>query len=385
MKSEPMARSFWRALAWPEGLRGQWNVAASSAWPLVQPWLTLTDRVAEECPCPRRPPCRCLHEFIQTRHGWFARCVCQPRECAPTPVNPADRMIWRWDYPRFLAGLRAALQLESLTAARESAPASLVLLGGAPTRQPVFFAPLPFSAPGPIADWSQALHSRPDAILLTPLGAAQPRALALADVLRPGPGGRLLACEPPATFWTKVTRQLGEPASATSTLLKDLRAAVGRLNQAAATATQNPAAPKLAQEVMALAQRIDPQSFQILCAVLSSGDVAKASRRLGLPDSTLRATLAGWRRRGPTYATMLELIRWRKRIGRKETVHLDPALFRAPTPATDHAGLLADVLESLLEMTDENWRERTDELAGLLRPYAQEFRGDGAVASQLPR
>jgi hypothetical protein len=67
---------------------------------------------------------------------------------------------------------------------------------------------------------------------------------------------------------------------------------------------------------------------------------------------------------------MLDLVRWRKQVGRRETVRLNEAIFAAQTPSTDYAGLLTDVLEHLLDMTDDNWEERSRELANLLRPYA---------------
>ena len=38
------------------------------------------------------------------------------------------------------------------------------------------------------------------------------------------------------------------------------------------------------------------------------------------------------------------------------------------TDSVDYPGLLADVLDGLLSMTEENWAERCEELAELLRP-----------------
>jgi hypothetical protein len=36
--------------------------------------------------------------------------------------------------------------------------------------------------------------------------------------------------------------------------------------------------------------------------------------------------------------------------------------------SVDYPGLLSDVLEGLMEMTQENWQEDSEELADLLRP-----------------
>ena len=65
---------------------------------------------------------------------------------------------------------------------------------------------------------------------------------------------------------------------------------------------------------------------------------------------------------------MLELVRWRKSVGGKETLPLNEAVLQDRAETTDYPGLLSDVLEGLLSMTEENWQERCDELAEVLRP-----------------
>ena len=55
-------------------------------------------------------------------------------------------------------------------------------------------------------------------------------------------------------------------------------------------------------------------------------------------------------------------------VGRKETVPLNEAVLQGKADTTDYPGLLSDVLDGLLSMTDENWQERCDELAKVLRP-----------------
>ena len=65
---------------------------------------------------------------------------------------------------------------------------------------------------------------------------------------------------------------------------------------------------------------------------------------------------------------MLDLVRWRKAVGRKETVALNENVLMEKADRVDYPGLLADVLDGLLSMTEENWAERCEELAELLRP-----------------
>jgi hypothetical protein len=120
--------------------------------------------------------------------------------------------------------------------------------------------------------------------------------------------------------------------------------------------------------MFAFTRKVDATSFKILCTILAEGDVAKAARRLGIGDPMLRYTLRQWRDRGGAYATMLDLVRWRKKVGRKEELPLNDAILNERTQTTDFPGLLADVLEGLLSMTAGNWQEQADELAELIRP-----------------
>ena len=71
---------------------------------------------------------------------------------------------------------------------------------------------------------------------------------------------------------------------------------------------------------------------------------------------------------------MLDLVRWRKAVGRKESVPLNENVLLDKASGVDYPGLLSDVLDGLLAMSDENWAERCEELAELLRPVVGESR-----------
>ena len=123
----------------------------------------------------------------------------------------------------------------------------------------------------------------------------------------------------------------------------------------------------LADGVFAFTRKVDARSFKILCAILAEGDVSKASRALGMPDPSVRTLMRRWRGREKEHLAMLELVRWRKKVGRKETVPLNEAVMQGKAETTDYPGLLSDVLDGLLSMTDGNWQERCEELAELVR------------------
>jgi hypothetical protein len=46
----------------------------------------------------------------------------------------------------------------------------------------------------------------------------------------------------------------------------------------------------------------------------------------------------------------------------------DEALLHDKAAPADYPALLSDVLDGLLSMTEDDWQERCEELAGLLRP-----------------
>ena len=81
----------------------------------------------------------------------------------------------------------------------------------------------------------------------------------------------------------------------------------------------------------------------------------------------MRYHLRQWKERGGAYSVMLDLVRWRKKVGRKETLPLNEAILHEKAETTDYPGLLSDVLDGLLSMTADNWQELCEELAELVR------------------
>jgi hypothetical protein len=60
---------------------------------------------------------------------------------------------------------------------------------------------------------------------------------------------------------------------------------------------------------------------------------------------------------GKEYRLMLDLVRWRKAVGRKETVALNENLLLGKADSADYPDLLADVLDGVMSMTEENWQD----------------------------
>jgi hypothetical protein len=127
----------------------------------------------------------------------------------------------------------------------------------------------------------------------------------------------------------------------------------------------------LADGLFAFTKKVDAASFKVLCCVLAEGDVAKASRTLAMPDGSVRTLMRRWRGMGKEYRAMLDLVRWRKAVGRKETVPLNDQVLVGQAKSNDYPELIADVLEKVTEMTGDNWREKAEELEDMLWGTAQ--------------
>ena len=125
------------------------------------------------------------------------------------------------------------------------------------------------------------------------------------------------------------------------------------------------------EKLFGFVTKLPPNDFRALSAVMAKGDMAKAARALHLAETTVTNRVRLWRSRGPAYKVLLEMVRWRKQIGQKGTVPVPESVLQNTASHTDYAGILADVLEEILAMTEENWQEKAEALAELLRPLVQ--------------
>jgi hypothetical protein len=124
-----------------------------------------------------------------------------------------------------------------------------------------------------------------------------------------------------------------------------------------------------AEKLFKFANQIRPADFRAFCAILAEGNVAKAARAMNEAVEKVRSRLRRWKKRGPAYKVLLEFVRWRKQIGQKGTVPMPESLLKNTASHTDYPGILSDILEEVLAMTEDNWQEKAEALTELLRPY----------------
>lgn len=121
-----------------------------------------------------------------------------------------------------------------------------------------------------------------------------------------------------------------------------------------------------AADFFRFALKVDSDSFRICAAVMVHGDVAKAGRALGIPDSTMRSKIKTWESSGHEYQTLLRFVAWRKSIKVKLKSEAFEQMF-ADRQRTDYSEIVEDVLEELSSFTDVNWKTKATELEEILR------------------
>ncbi len=400
-----MNASFWPCLARLPGgraLRTVWQSVFGKDFAAVQPFLRPTTDCAERVPCAE---CDCDHE-VREDFAWELASVCNCGECEPRQLDRTATLVHALDQPALGEAVRQALGFAPTEARPLTADPSALEIGlHLPLHAPVYFF-VPASEATLLREVESLIAARSGPfLLLTPtrhgftpvvdavLHRAASAALALtttldpAELVRPAlptsdfrlqpsdirPPPSALSLQPSAFLlapfldaWAGRAANWRQSGQTLQHIHREI-AAVRQDFTELRTAKQQ-LEKMLADGLFLFTQKVDATSFKVLCAILAEGDAAKAGRRLGFSDALVRYYLRQWAGRGVAYRTMLDLVRWRKQVGRKQTVPLNDAILHATAGATDYPGLLSDVLDGLLSMTDENWPDLCAELADLLRP-----------------
>ena len=381
MKSVTKKGDFWGGLeciSTGAALMADWEWGFGTALGLVRGFLKPTEKRSGSFPCPARPACECRHEVRETGFGLVAVCMCGGGECDSFVIEPKDILVYGLDRKAFGRSLRGAFGFGEVGAAAYSTP-WMEEIGVGPVRAPVFFSSARRETLLREMEKLLAVREGP-LILLTPTGAACSQEVdsalrraggahvslsAFVDVevegfkLRARNDGMWADFERRAATLRNdggTLRSIHREIAAVRGEFVELRSAKQRLEK------------MLADGLFAFTRKVDAASFKTLCTILAEGDVAKASRSLAAPEATIRATVRRWCGKGKEYRAMVELVRWRKKVGRKERLPLNDAIVHERAETADYPGLLSDVLDGLLSMTEENWADRCEELAELLRP-----------------
>jgi hypothetical protein len=333
--------------------------------------------------CPAKSRCSCLHVVQESeRWGLLAACCCEDWECDTFRIQPDDVAIYELERERLGGALVTALGLGKHVAARHEGPGLFEIGMCVAAAAPVYLGMGDSNALARGIGRLTGVREGPF-MLVTPTGKACDQDverllqqhgaghISLSSVLEVRMGANGVEFVPNGAaapslsrFVERVTKSRGggsvlakihQEIAAVRSDFVELRSAKQRLEK------------MLAEGFFAFTQKVDAESFKVFCTILAEGDVAKAGRVLSMADSTLRDVLGEWRHRGDAYKALLDVVRWRKSVGRRETVRLHENVILGKTGAAEQPGLLAEVLDGLLSMTEENWRELTQELVEALQ------------------
>jgi hypothetical protein len=369
--------SFFTALTSGPAVMFNWHRWLGPDLENTRPFLRPIQELAEIYPCTESSPCGCFHEvFVDEPGGTVAFCTCDEDFCCEKiPLQLSDLIQYQLDLPRLGEAISQLLGLEPLPVERSGVVQQFWRIGRyrhcvvywSPDPVTLAMAAAILTEPCLIAVSTGAHVTSQVRDLLLRQGCG---ILALNNVIQLKGSGQLQAQpnaqaileaalpKAPASLMTTVTG-IHQEIATIRTEHRELRASKARLEEMSA------------KGLFEFTQKVDSKSFKILCTILAEGNVAKASRALGVTDPAVRKHMRQWAKNGPAYQVMLDLVRWRKTISGKEKVPFNPEVFHEKQPTIDYPGLLSDVLDGLLSMTDTNWEDHCAELAELLRPHAR--------------
>ena len=382
-----MCKGLWRCLellSIQAGVLVEWQREMGADFEACAQFLTPTTRQMESYPCMHPVGgcrCRCRHRVVH-KSADEAEAVCECGEgCEPIVITPKDLVVYVLDGVKIGAAIREAFGFAGSVSLEAGQREARQLGMRRECRTPVFFY-VPVSE-GTTLKEVERLQSAMGSpyVLLTPTdrfcgplvqrrgGAAQ---LGLAEAVAVE-GQGLLRVKAEASglvngvFSEVERRRMSQPD--TGILLKEIHREIASVRTEYHELRESKARLEQmqAQGLFKFTQKVDAKSFSILCTLLAAGDVSKASRELGMNESTLRKLVAGWWKRGSVYATMADVVRWRKKVGRTEMVPLNEAVLAGKAPSVDYPALISDVLDGVLSMTEGNWQDKAEELAEMLR------------------
>lgn len=386
MKTRTRLWTTLEAFTTPAAVLAEWQATLGTDFDAARTYLRPTQQQAGTYPCTHRPRCDCRHEIVagDATGKLRAVCRCDIGNCPTVTLAPRDILIHELDTAKLGDAIRRAFGFDRAPSATIYSALRSHRIGtyGA-VQSPVYFT-IPTDEAGLLREIEGLCSAIPDPfLLLTPTRARytptvegtlkRHRAafIPLSLTIALGDGGQLQTTNPIDPILADFTRRMTDGRN-TGDLLQGIHreiAAVRSDFHALHTAKER-LEEMVSQGFFAFTQKVDARSFKVFCTVLADGDVAKASRSLDMGDSTLRDVLRGWRGRGKAYQTMLDIVRWRKKVGRHGKLPLNDAILHETAKSTDYPALIADVFDGLLSMTGDNWQEKCEELADLLRPHA---------------
>lgn len=370
---------FWRALErLPDGaVMLEWEHELGEEFEIARPFLLMSQELARTYPCTNSAGCGIPHRV----EGHAGIAVCELDEwCAPIRVESRDLLVFTVDTPKLCSGIADALRL-GRPVGRNGTGARADWVGTCGGANSSVFLMCPGDSTRMAREVERLFCAHPDPfVLFTPTGIHCSREvesalkrqsclhIPLAWALALNGADGLTVRNSIQPLLDQFTRGLAEGKGLVKTVERmdrnlelvakdkfELRTAVSKLER------------MRAQGMFAFVEKIDPETLQQFLMIIAAGNVAKASRELGMSDSTLRSKVEGWHQRGKRYAALAEFVRWRKSIKGQAGMERAMEIASGAERDVDYPSLLRDILGELAEFNEQNWEERAEELAQLLK------------------
>ncbi len=374
------------------GLMADWEFRLGASVEVIRPFLEVTGERSETLPCPAVASCGCRHAVRETRRGELVAACCCEEDCGTYLIEAADVLFHGINQELFGRAICQGLGFEEPGAAAYVSRGLREIGRYAAVAVPVYFSME--DSTGLLREIAKMLGQREGPFLvLTPTGRSWGGEVEV--LARPHAGGHValssvIAHEQCGMGKMERTGQMNHAVFRANGMLEPMLREFGRkiasLRDAGGTlrsihreiaavrseyvelrSAKQQLEKLLGEGLLAFARKVDATSFKVVCTVLAEGDVAKASRTLGMPDGSVRSLMRRWNGMGKEYRMMLEMVRWRKRTGLKEAVPLKNHVLLGETKNSDYPEVMADLLEKVTEMSGENWQEKADELEEMLR------------------
>ncbi len=373
---------FWQAL---ERLPGgavmfEWQRELGDEFERARPFLSLSPDAAKTFPCTNAAGCGYPHHIDERVRGRWLAVNHSDEWCAPIELEAKDLLLFSVDVTLLCRSIAKALEFRAPVGDKRfgTRVESVGLHGSTNAKVYLMF---PGDGARMMREVERLFCAQPDPfIVLTPTGIHCPREvetalkrqscahISLADALTwNGSSGfsarksvrpmleRFASGMAHGNGLAKTVERIDRNLESVANQNQELRAAKARLE-----AMQ-------AEGLFAFASKIDHDTLKILFAILANGDVAKASRGLKMSDSTLRGVIASWKRRGKAYVALADFVRWRKSIKGKAGKEFTQRLASGGERDTDWPAMVRDILEMLEQFNSDNWAEKCDQLAEVLR------------------
>jgi hypothetical protein len=375
----------------------EWRQLAGNDFENFQSFLYTNDRKALDYPCAQSRPCGCRHEIVRHANGRLAAaCRCTPAECKSIPLKQADLLLYQISCQDIADAARRAFGLEDSYHGVDPFMHEVDVFDAGEIglkKYPVKF--LCCHSQGiMLSVIDSLLHRSGSFLLITP--TAQGHSDLIRSKLRRN-GCDIIALSETVKIvdWQTFEAihniepilagigKTGTGAARTEKLVQDIHQKISAVESGFHDVKKEVVAwrtdyrevqdakarlEKMQSDgLMKFIAKVDGKSFHILCGIIACGDVAKASRALKMGDSTIRDVIRSWKKLGPSYAVMSDLVRWRKRVGGKYTVPFNDAVLYEKDTTAGNESVFSELLDAVLSMTESSWPDICAELESILK------------------